>query len=251
VLNTVLITGASGGIGQALALEYAAPGRTLFLHGRDVRRLTALSQECRVRGATVTEVIQDLREVKEWIARLEAVSRETPIDLAIVNAGVTNIAGLQGEEWEDIEQVLAVNIVAPLATVSGLLPAMRSRGQGQIALVSSLSAWYGMPVNPTYCASKAALKNYGEALRSLLAPQGIFVNVVLPGFVDTPMTDQVPGPKPFLMSPARAARLIRRGLDRNQGRIGFPLLLSWGMRCLSVLPPAVSERIIRSLGYTE
>ena len=247
--NTVLITGASGGLGQALALEYAVAGRTLFLHGRDEGRLAAIAQQCRARGATVSEVIQDLREVKAWIARLDAISRQTPIDLAIVNAGVTNIAGPEGEVWEDIEQVLAVNMVAPLATVSGLLPAMRARGQGQIALVSSLSAWYGLPVTPSYCASKAAVKSYGEALRTWLAPQGVSVNVVLPGFVDTAMSDRFPASKPFLMTPAQAARRIRRGLDRNKGRIGFPIPLSWGTWLLSVLPPTISDRIIRGIGY--
>jgi short-subunit dehydrogenase len=126
---------------------------------------------------------------------------------------------------------------------------MRRRGSGQIALVSSLAAYYGLPQTPTYCASKAALRAYGEALRLRLAPQGIAVSVVLPGFIDTSMTAGLKGPKPSLMSPERAAMLVRRGLERNRARIAFPRSLAWGLLWLSVLPPPLAERIMRTLGF--
>jgi short-subunit dehydrogenase len=173
------------------------------------------------------------------------------IDLAIVNAGVSSMIG-RGEEvenWETARAVLAVNLDGALATVAGVLPEMRRRGAGQIALVSSLEAYIGMPVTPVYSASKAALKAYGEALRGWLAPQGIQVNVVLPGFVRTPMSDRYTAAKPWMMSPERAAHLILRGLERNRARTAFPRVLAWGMWWLSVLPPALSQRILRALGY--
>jgi short-subunit dehydrogenase len=244
-----LITGASGGIGQALAVEYAAPGITLLLHGRDEARLAAVARQCRDRGAEVVEIRHDLREAPAWMGRIESIARQTPIDLAIVNAGVSSAAGAQGEAWADIERVLAVNVQGALATVSALLPSMRARGRGQIALVSSLAAWYGLPVTPAYCASKAALKVYGEALRGGLAPQGVDVNVVLPGFVETAMSARFPGSQPFRMTPERAARRIRRGLAQNRARIAFPFPLSWGMWWLAVLPAGLSQRIVRALGY--
>src|SRR3984957_5031764 len=249
--STVLITGATGGIGAALAHSYARPGRTLILHGRDAARVASLSRECEMRGAQVHGVTFDLRDAEAVIAVLSGLSSQYVIDLAIVNAGVSSAMGdgLQAESWDAARAVLAVNLDGAIATMAGVLPEMRRRGAGQIALVSSLSAYFGLPVTPIYCASKAALKAYGEAMRGWLAPQGIAVNVVLPGFVRTPMSDGFPGAKPWLMSPERAATLIRRGLEHNRARIAFPRALAWGMWCLSVLPAAVSQWMVRIAGF--
>jgi short-subunit dehydrogenase len=248
---TVLITGATGGIGSALARSYAQPGRTLVLHGRDASRLALLSQDCETRGAQVHTVSFDLRDAVATIAALRGLSSRHVIDLAIVNAGVTRTIGdgLEAENWEAARAVLSVNLDGAIATVAGVLPEMRRRGGGQIAIISSLAAYFGLPVTPTYCASKAALKVYGEAMRGWLAPQGIAVNVVLPGFVRTPMNEGLPGATPFLMSPERAAIRIRRGLARNRARIAFPRRLAWVMWLLSVLPAALSQWMVRAGGF--
>jgi short-subunit dehydrogenase len=248
---TVLITGATGGIGAALARRYAEPGRTLILHGRDPARLGAICEECRERGARVISMSFDLRDTGAATEQLRAISEREVIDLAIVNAGVTQMLG-QGEQVESLEtarEVLAVNLDGALATVAGVLPAMRRRRQGQLALMSSLAALHGLAQTPLYCASKAALKAYGESLRLWLAPQGIGVSVVLAGYVRTPMTEIVKGPKPGIVSPDRAALLIRRGLERNRARIAFPWWLAAGLHCLSILPPSISERILGKAGF--
>jgi short-subunit dehydrogenase len=193
----------------------------------------------------------DLRQAHAAVQELRALSKRESIDLLIANAGVTLSFGdaEEAEAFDAAREVLAVNLDGALATVAGVLPEMRRRGCGQIALVSSLAAYYGLPQTPTYCASKAALRAYGEALRLRLAPQGIAVSVVLPGFVGTSMTAGLKGPKPAVMSPERAALLIRRGLERNRARIAFPRSLAWGLLWLSVLPPPLSERIMRTLGF--
>ena len=197
--STILITGATGGIGAALARGYAQAGRTLILHGRNASRLASLTRECELRGAKVYGVTFDLQDAAAAIAVLRELSSRQGIDLAIVNAGVSRAIGngLETENWDVARAVLAVNLDGAIATVAGVLPEMRRRGTGQIAIVSSLAAYFGLPITPTYCASKAALKIYGEALRGWLAPQGIAVNVVLPGFVRTPMSEQYPAAKPL------------------------------------------------------
>jgi short-subunit dehydrogenase len=234
-----------------LAEVYAAPSRTLILHGRDPTRLAALSETCEARGARVVQVSFDLSDADTVVRELRLVSQREPIDLVIVNAGVSRMigAGEEAESWEVAREVLAVNLDGALATVAGVLPEMRRRARGQIALMSSLAGIYGLPQTPTYSASKAAVKAYGEALRAWLAPQGIAVNVVLPGFVRTAMTERFKGPKPAMISAERAAKVIRQGLLRDRARIAFPGYLALGMLWLSVLPPSLSQRIMSALGF--
>ena len=251
--RTVLITGATGGIGGALAKVYAEPGNTLIIHGRDLARLAELTALCEAQGARVRTRALDVRNREELSAWLHETCQQEKIDLLIVNAGLNTNIGPEGtgERWEDVQALIEVNVLAAMATVDAVLPAMRSRGTGQIALISSLAAYFGLPVTPSYCASKAALKAYGEALRGWLAPEGIRVNVVMPGYVESQMCRDMPGPKPFLWPPEKAARCIKHGLTRNQARISFPFPLNFGSWWLSVLPPAISERILRSLGYCD
>lgn len=251
VQNRVLITGASGAIGGALALEYAASGVDLVLQGRGFARLETLAEQCVARGARVLTAALDVRDraaLRQW---LETVCADRVPDLVIVNAGVnTNIGpGKEGEPWPAVEALVEVNLLAAMVMVDTLLPMMRARGRGQIALVSSLAGYYGLPVTPSYSASKAGLKAYGEALRGWVGPEGVRVNVVMPGYVRSPMCDDMPGPKPFVWSPERAARVIRRGLSRDKARISFPFPLNWGCWWLTVLPAALSNRIVRWLGY--
>lgn len=246
--RAVLITGATSAIGSALARAYAAPGVVLNLHGRKRAVLDAVAQECRARGAEVQTFVLDLREseaLETWLRGLGA------LDLVIVNAGMNTHVGEHGEPeaWDEVEALVEVNLKAAMRIVHAVLPAMRARGTGQIALMSSLAAYFGLPVTPTYCATKAGLKAYGEALRGWLSPEGIRVNVVMPGYVRSPMCDAMPGPKPFLWTPERAARAIQRGLLRDHARISFPFPLNWGTWWLAVLPAAVSTRIVRWLGY--
>jgi short-subunit dehydrogenase len=235
-------------IGGALAREYAGEGVELILQGRDVATLEAVANGCRARGAEASMLVLDLRDidaVRRWATGLDAP------DLLIVNAGMNTHVGSAGElePWDEVVALLDVNLKAAMAIVQAVLPAMRARGSGQIALVSSLAAYFGLPVTSAYCASKAGLKAYGEALRGWLAPEGIMVNVIMPGYVKSPMCDDMPGPKPFLWSPERAAKAIRRGLERNRARISFPFPLNWGTWWLAVLPASVSTRIVRWLGY--
>ncbi|MBL8398445.1 MAG: SDR family NAD(P)-dependent oxidoreductase [Candidatus Accumulibacter sp.] len=249
--HTVLITGATGGIGGALAQIYAEAGRTLILQGRNAMRLEELAGSCTARGARVLTEVLDLTDRQATDQWLRQVSLAEAPDLVIVNAGLNNNISSDGagERWQDIRSVLEVNLIAALATIDAVLPMMRARKRGQIALISSLAAYHGLPITPSYCASKAGLKAYGEALRGWLAPEGIWVNVVMPGYVESKMCREMRGPKPFLWPPERAAAYIRRGLARNRARISFPFPLNFGTWWLAVLPAGISWRILRLLNY--
>lgn len=247
----VLITGASGGIGGALAPAYAAPGVTLILQSRRLERLEELAEECRALGARVLTHALDVRDLdalRQWISEVSAAERP---DLVIAGAGLntSNDPDGQGERWEAVHELIDVNVLAAMATLQAALPTMRSRGWGQIALFSSLAGWRGLPVTPSYCASKAAIKAYGEAQRDLLASQGIQVNVIMPGYVESKMCNEMPGPKPFFMEPKKAAQIIVRGLAANRPRISFPFPLSLGCWALGVIPPRLSSFILQRLGY--
>lgn len=251
IRRRVLITGATGAIGGALAEAYAAPGLELHLHGRDLAKLAAVAERCAALGATVLTQRFDVRDTDALRGWLVDVSDAEALDLVIVNAGMnTNIgpAG-EGEPWAEVEALLDINLKASMAIVHAVLPSMRRRGRGQIALVSSLAGYFGLPVTPAYCASKAGIKAYGEALRGWLAPEGVRINVIMPGYVASPMCEAMPGPKPFLWQPARAAAFIRRGLEKDRARISFPFPLNWGTWFLAALPAAISLRIVSLLGY--
>ena len=244
---SILITGASSGIGAALARCYAAPRTRLAICGRDAARLAAVANLCRERGAEVMEACLDVTEAPAVAAWIVNVDRASPLELVIANAG------LQGGLWRDgagetlgeLHRVMEVNFGGVSNTIHPVLPAMRRRRRGQIALIASLAALRGLPYSPGYCASKAAVRIYGEALRSWLAPEGIDVSVVLPGFVETRLSDTVSGPKPLILSPERAAGIIRRGLAKGRRQIAFPYPLYLGMQLMRALPAGLVDTILR------
>ncbi|HYM01702.1 MAG TPA: SDR family NAD(P)-dependent oxidoreductase [Stellaceae bacterium] len=247
--RSILITGASGGIGAALARAYAGPGVALALVSRNADRLERVAEPCRRAGAEVRTAQLDVAEAEPLQAWIEAIDRSRPLDLVIANAGITG--GLakdgSGESPSDVRRMMSINFAGACNTIHPLIPAMRRRGRGQIALMSSIAAHRGLPYSPAYCASKAALRAYGEALGAWLRPQGVDVSVILPGFVDTHLSGHVSGPKPLQLTPERAARIVVRGLARRRARIAFPLLLDIGMRILGALPPALVDPALNAV----
>ncbi|AWK86901.1 SDR family NAD(P)-dependent oxidoreductase [Azospirillum thermophilum] len=242
--RSVVITGGSSGIGEALALLYAAPGVALALTGRDAARLEEVAARCRAEGATVTTARLDSSDragMADWLAEVDA---RTPVDLLIANAGISAGTGGGMETEEQARRIFAVNLDGVLNTVHPLLPAMRVRRRGQIALMSSLAAFRGFPGAPAYCASKAAVRVYGESLRDDLAAEGVGVSVICPGFVKSRMTAVNRFPMPFLMETEAAARVIRRGLERNRARIAFPLPMAASVWLLSLLPPGWTDGLL-------
>jgi len=247
---TVLITGASGGIGSSLALEYAAEDVLLILFGRNLDALATLALLCEERGAVVKTYCIDFSSIDESLQLSCSIAKSHRIDLLIANAGITNsTSNGETEAWDKIESLITVNLLGALAISHAILEDMQRRRAGHIAYVSSLGAFYGMPITPAYCASKAGLKAYAEAMRGLLRDKSIMVSLITPGFVKTGLSDQFTGSKPFMISPEDAAVRIKRGLDKKKRVIAFPFPLTIGMRVLSCLPSAVADWILSRLKY--
>ena len=245
--RSILITGASSGIGAALARAYAAPRIRLAICGRDATRLAAVANLCRERGAEVIETCLDITEAPAAAAWIDTADRASPLELVIANAGVQG--GLwrdgAGETLGELHRVMEVNFGGVSNTIHPVLSTMRRRRRGQIALIASLAALRGLPYSPGYCASKAAVRIYGEALRSWLAPEGIDVSVILLGFVETRLSNTVSGPKPLILSAERAAGIIRRGLAKGRRQIAFPYPLYLSMQLMRALPAGLVDTILR------
>jgi short-subunit dehydrogenase len=245
--KSILITGASSGIGEALALAYARPGAELALTGRNAARLDAVAGACRDAGAATATALIDVtgREaMARWIGEVDAAA---PLELVIANAGISAGTGRLGETDAQARQIFAVNFDGVMNTVLPALDGFRARRRGQVAIVSSLAGFRGIPGAPAYCASKAAVKVWGEALRGHLAPEGIGVTVVCPGFVKSRMTAVNKFPMPLLMEVDRAAAIIQRGLARNKARIAFPRRLAAAVWLLAALPPALTDPLLRRM----
>ncbi len=245
--KSILITGASSGIGAALALAYARPGVFLALSGRNAERLAEVARTAQARGATVETAAVDVVDraaLGGWIAAIDAAH---PLDLVIANAGISGGTSGSDDPAEQTRRIFAINLDGVVNTVEAALPLMRARGRGQIALMASLAALLGAAQAPAYCASKAAVRIWGEGLRALLAPDGIAVSVIMPGFVESRMTAVNPRPKPGMIGAERAAAIIVRKLAANRARIAFPLWFYWVVRAAAALPPDALAWITRRL----
>ena len=240
----IAITGSSSGLGSGLARDYAAPGVSLVLFARRIGRLEQVAVECRSRGATVEIVALDVGEPEPLGTLLRTMDDAVPFDLIIANAGIAAPPGEAGAAAQ-----IRTNLLGAIHTIEPLVPRMLARGRGQIAVVASVAALRGLPDSPAYCASKAGLRLYGEALRAGLGPAGIEVSVITPGFFASPMSERFAGRKLLMTSSLRAVRLVRRGLDRRRGRIGFPWPLIALLRLLDLLPARLGDTLIRMFRF--
>jgi short-subunit dehydrogenase len=232
----IVITGASSGLGAALARHYARTGITLHLQGRNGQRLEAVAEQCRKQYAIVHTRVLDVTDrigIEQWLTTID---NQQPIDLVIANAGISAGTGGGGESADQVKKIFATNIDGVMHSIQPLIPRMVGRKRGQIAIVSSLAGIRALPSSPAYSASKACVRYYGDALRGVLKKEGVGVCVICPGYIRTPMTDVNNFPMPFLMSAEKAAKIIANGLAAGRSRIAFPKLLYWPLWWLSCLP---------------
>lgn len=247
--KSILITGASSGIGAALAREYAGPETVLFLTGRNEERLAAVAADCIGAGAKTHTKLLDVTDRQAMAAWIDAVDAMTPLDLVIANAGISAGAA---ESDALLRRVFSVNFDGVANTVQPALVHMKARSSGQIAIMSSLASFVGFAGAPAYCASKAALRVWGESLRATYErlPKGggrVEVSVICPGFVRTPLIKSNKFTMPGMMEPDRAARIIRRGLAAGRGRIAFPWFAYFAVWLLVAVPDRWIGKLVGKL----
>jgi NADP-dependent 3-hydroxy acid dehydrogenase YdfG len=245
--RSILITGGSSGLGAAIAQELAGPGVRLALTGQNRERLAEVAALCAADGAEVETAVLDVADRQAMAAFVAATDAAAPLDLVVANAGISAGTGDGAESPEQARRIFAVNVDGVVNTVAPILDAMAARGSGQIAIISSLAGFRGLPGAPAYCASKAAVRVWGEALRADWSRRGVRVNVVCPGFVTTRMTARNDFRMPLLMSAARAATIVCNGLARDVGRIAFPRRMYAASWLLAALPGALLDPLLRRL----
>ena len=245
-VGKAIVTGASSGIGAAVAVELARAGWQVGLVGRDAVRLAKVAQDC---GGNLQIAAIDMRDT-DGFARF--VADFGAVDLYISNHGILD-GRRDGEvvETGDVAgDVLAVNLTSAVAALHVVLPGMRARGKGQIALVSSLAGLSPLPDAPAYSASKAGLVMYGLSLREALRGSGVGVSVCCPGYVATPMGGEHLGNRPHEITAQDAARRIVKNALANKRLFGFPAPL-WPMALFSLLiPEAVLRMFNGDLRFT-
>lgn len=241
--QVVLITGASSGIGRALALACAGPGVTLHLGGRDPARLAAVAAECRAAGAEAVAQVADVTDAAAMAAWIGGVGR---LDLVIANAGIGAGAPDHGmEPAAQVRAIFAADLAGALNTMLPAIEAMRRQPaaaggvRGHVAAVASIAAFAPMPGAPSYCAAKAALDAWTVATATAARRAGVVLTSVCPGYIRTPMTVGNRFLMPGLMDADRAARIVLRGVAAGRRRVAFPWWVAALARLAGLLPPAV------------
>ena len=251
-MEVILVTGASRGLGAALARHLARPGVALRLVARDAAALAAVAADCAARGADVAQACCDVTDAAAMAALLRGWDAALPFTHVVANAGVTSGTTPDGglEPPQDAARTVAVNLLGAMNTVQPLLPALLARGAGRVVLVCSVAAFRGLPDSPAYCAAKAGLWAWGEALRGVLAPRGVGVTLLAPGFFTSAMSARYAGPHPGEVSAEAMAARLWRGVARGRAVVVVPGWLGWALRLLALLPAPLADRLARLHRFT-
>ncbi len=250
--KTILITGASSGIGAALARAYASRGSRLVLWGRNEERLNTTAEECRARGATAETACFDITEFDLLAETLKTADISHPFDLAVFNAGLGGSLphDRAAQDVEAAKKMVDVNFTAPVVGANLLAERMAKRGHGQIVLIGSIAESFPLPMAPVYAGTKAGLALFAEALGLRLAQYGVRVTLVSPGFVDTPMSRSLTEPRPFLIGPDAAAAIIARKVARGARYVVVPWQFTVIRAFVNLLPRPILRAVLSHASRT-
>ncbi len=249
--RSILITGASSGLGKALAVSYANAGVTLCLTGRNEMRLLETVREVERAGSHVFWKVLDICDataLQNWIDGLE---QRISLDLVISNAGITGSHEIDGsvETAKTAHAQIATNLGGAVNLLTTIAPYMQRRKSGRIALISSLAGMQPISDGPAYGASKAGVIAYGEAMRDHLYKWGVSVTVVCPGYILTPMADQFKSWRPYEYTVEQAAVSIKKAIARKTALHAFPWQLALGIRIGKLLPWKLRRLVNQRFNY--
>lgn len=246
--KVVWLTGASSGIGEALALELSKRGALCMLTARREDKLEALCSDIEQKGGKAYAYSGDVTDLARMNAIAEAIKSEHGvIDLLIPNAGNHLESKPEDFSTKDYLYLMDLNYGGILRCMEAVLPQMKERGKGYIAGMASLAGFRGLPRAAAYGASKAAAIHFLESARYHLENEGIFVSIINPGFVRTPLTDKNDFYMPFLTEPDVAANAICDQLEKQRKEISFPIPFNWMLKFMRVIPYCVYEKVVKLL----
>lgn len=247
-----MITGASSGIGRGLAKELASRGGAVGLVARRADTLKELQTEIENSGGRALAVAGDVRDASSIKSATDQITTALgPIDVLVANAGIGTSTDGSQVSGEEVANVISVNVIGAANSVSAVLPQMVERRQGQLVVISSLAAYRGLPKSAAYCASKAAVSAFFESLRLDLAPKGIDVTIIHPGFIKTALTAGRDAQMPFLMELDDAVKKIANAIERRKKSYAFPWQLATIVRAGMIMPIWMYDRISRRNSFRE
>ena len=249
--QVIIVTGAASGIGQELCRLFARRGARIGLVDRDKSKLEAFADELRQAGVPCAAAAVDVgqrEQVQDAVHQI--VGALGPADVLIPCAGICRASTVDDLKISELEEIVRINFLGMVYMIEAVLPSMLERGSGQIAGISSMAGVRGIPFEPAYSASKAAVAAYLESLRSELRPRGITVTTVFPGYVQTPLLDEINGMMGADMSsgkaftPSAAAARIMNGIERRRSYIYFPKGLGFSVRLSQLMPARMYDRVM-------
>jgi len=250
--KTVMITGASSGIGKGLALEIAARGGRLGLIARREDVLNEIADEIRARKRTAIAVAADVRDANAMKGAADRVRAELgPIDVLIVNAGVGTTDHVNRLDPRQVADVININVLGAVNTVAAVLPEMIERKSGHLVAIASLAGYRGLPKSAAYSASKAALSSFFESLRIDLRHTGVTVSIIYPGFIKTPLTSGRQAKMPYLMELDDGVKKIVTAIEKRKKSYAFPWQLATIVRSGLIMPPSLYDWIAERNSFRE
>lgn len=239
----IWVTGASSGLGEAVARAAAAAGHPVVASARSAEKLERLAADV----GEITAQPVDTTDRSAVAAAVAAIESAGPIDVAVLNAGTHIPVDPAAFDAAAFRTLAEVNLMGTVHCLEAVLPAMIARGGGRIAIVASVAGYVGLPTSAAYGMTKAGLINLAESLKPELERHGVTVQLVCPGFIDTPLTRKNKFPMPFLMKADAAAQALLNGLRSDRFEIVFPRRMAWTMTLLRHLPYKAVFAITRKI----
>src|SRR5829696_7550883 len=251
--KVVLLTGASSGIGEGLALALAKRGAILGLLARRREMLDDLARRCKDAGGTARVFAADVTDAASVRAAADEMRSEFGhIDILIANAGIGgNNRETRSLEPDAVKKLIDINLLGAVNSVHAVLPEMLERGSGQLVAISSLAGFRGLPNSAAYSASKAGMTAFFESVRLDVQHRGVDVTIIQPGFIKTPLTAGRENKMPFLMELDDAIRLIIRAIERKKKFAAFPWQLATIVRAGRVFPAWLYDRVAGRARFRE